>query len=409
MLKTKSVRVKLEEGNGLRKIAAPGFTLVELLVVIAIIGVLIALLLPAVQAAREAARRMQCANHFKQIALAVHNFHDTRGGITPLTVTQHAYSFHMLLFPYIEQGPAWDFIESRPKNTTGTGRRFWNPTQSESGTGNVSCWTGTGWTSLTAEQKKSLASVPIFYCPSRRAGPAYVDSHHPGPVSDYAVPILRSDDWGVPREFGVWAGYWTSHYSFSDWTHHGAHVGPIRLAEADNGSSWDDFVTQSQKWTPRDTFAWWTDGTSNQVIFGEKHLRPTEYRICEFSDYNDTNNKLYDCSYYYSADNGQEMGFGRSAMGFPRTFARGPSDLDQSNPGAHWDWANPDTVRMRAFGSAHPGIINFAFGDGSVRPLSVTMRDHRLGAWNDTGDIRTDQVGIFTLLVHVADGRSVTP
>ncbi|MES2793831.1 MAG: DUF1559 domain-containing protein [Planctomycetota bacterium] len=101
-----------------------GFTLIELLVVIAIIAVLISLLLPAVQQAREAARRSQCKNNLKQIGLALHNYNDPHGVMPPGSIVLinaagtgaggHGWTWHASILPFIDQGNLYNAIGGAP-------------------------------------------------------------------------------------------------------------------------------------------------------------------------------------------------------------------------------------------------------------------------------------------------------
>lgn len=120
--------------RGLRK--QSGFTLVELLVVIAIIGILVALLLPAIQAAREAARRTQCTNNLKQIGIAVHNYHDTRRELPPMRVWDGDRTWLALILPHLEEQ---------------TVASLWNP--------ELGCF-------YDQQLELRTAVIDAFYCPS---------------------------------------------------------------------------------------------------------------------------------------------------------------------------------------------------------------------------------------------------
>jgi prepilin-type N-terminal cleavage/methylation domain-containing protein len=113
------------------------FTLIELLVVIAIIGVLVGLLLPAVQKVRESANRIKCANNLKQIGLALHHYHDDHDGLPPSRMAAEGPTWAFLILPYIEQDNLY---------------RSWPA--------------GGGFTQTPDATR--LTPVPIYFCPSRR-------------------------------------------------------------------------------------------------------------------------------------------------------------------------------------------------------------------------------------------------
>ncbi|MCD0461482.1 DUF1559 family PulG-like putative transporter [Roseiconus lacunae] len=185
------------------------FTLVELLVVIAIIGILVGLLLPAVQAAREAARRMSCSNNFKQIGLAIHNYHSTykqlpihgAGTYAPPgrdiwdtnpgreTSANRRLSYLVGLLPFVEQQAIWDQI-SRPLAINSDGTEHLPP------------WPPMGPHPDRVQYPPYASEIPTFRCPSDpgRGLPALGRTNYACCVGDSAVhsrdPYLNIDEKG---------------------------------------------------------------------------------------------------------------------------------------------------------------------------------------------------------------------
>jgi prepilin-type N-terminal cleavage/methylation domain-containing protein len=175
-----------------------GFTLVELLVVIAIIGVLVALLLPAVQAAREAARRSQCSNHLKQLTLSMHNFESAwqkLPGVGLNDQSQWAFSVQSQLLPYCEQENLRNLIDFKQPLMNGSGgSQTLNPVQ----------------------QPAAAINVPFFTCPSDQTKKSYASNGGIFAPLNYMINCGTAqtvNDFRVPNDGLFW---YTSEATFGD-------------------------------------------------------------------------------------------------------------------------------------------------------------------------------------------------
>ncbi|MDR0338441.1 MAG: DUF1559 domain-containing protein, partial [Planctomycetaceae bacterium] len=256
-----------------------GFTLVELLVVIAIIGVLIALLLPAVQAAREAARRMQCSNHLKQLGIAVHNFHDSRSALPPLSIIgvnnsnseyRRSASVWVHLFPFVEQQALYDYCTTRNKMLVEEFNNTWWHNDSTSSTA-----------PMNESIRKGFGSVSVMICPSRHSGGTYVpqqssglnDAATGGPRGDYAIPFVHV----YPSGGGNWWKYFRNDNTDTAVIPHAlATNNRSPLVRADG-----QWVSGNYNWELTATMSRWEDGSSNQFLVGEKNIPFEQLNACE--------------------------------------------------------------------------------------------------------------------------------
>ncbi|MDO5553839.1 MAG: DUF1559 domain-containing protein [Planctomycetia bacterium] len=310
------------------------FTLVELLVVIAIIGVLIALLLPAVQAAREAANRMDCTNRMKQISLACHNYHDVQGAFPagamyPVnTDTNERICWGISLLPYMEQQALFE-----------------------------------QWTQANTDAKKQAVGATVvsaYICPS--------DDIPMKTVAERGTP------WAHGKKLAV-----ASYRGIAGKTNHPYHEG----TPADERGNWTQTLYAPKlkmSWKglfhyvapagttmtnirklDNETMAAVLDGTSNTFAFSESHypanaeasdlagFKPVTFWAFSYGHYN-LAQAMMDSSVVRHIESIQWKGY---CGGSPTTYKIGHC--------------------MYAFGSYHPSGGNFALADGSVRFVSDTF------------------------------------
>jgi len=311
----------------------PGFTLIELLVVIAIIAILIALLLPAVQQAREAARRATCKNKIKQVALALHNYHETHRVFPPVAINYgwcspnanqgadrltHNKNGLSLLLPFLDQAPLYNRINQATAN-------------SAQNSGYCCSYPGAGVPLAgnpddNADEMAVL--LDVFLCPSDPG------STHLGTSTAYgtsAAPGPAQTNYELSADQTIACNYWS------------------------------------------------TQGATTRKIFGEN----SKSKISDIKD--GSSNTIMVCETAREVANGEAPAWGM------RGWVTTGGDVD---PGINvWDIptgsTSPDVGNLNSWGqvgSLHTGGAHFGFGDGAVRFISentdLTLL-RRLGTMSD--------------------------
>jgi len=352
--------------------ASGAFTLVELLVVIAIIGVLVALLLPAVQAAREAARRSQCASNLKQLGLAclnfesTHKFYPSGGWAAPWTADPNAGygkdqpgSWCYNLLEYIEQPALRNLGKGADPNSTGF---------------------------EDAMIKLHQTPVSTFNCPSRRPAAIYPSAwgtiYRPSMSGGSMARLLQAvrDQGCVKSDYAASAGdayysaasdlvgqvlWWPTSYSEAQ---PGGRIPPQWADTNDPSGTWKlRFQTGPIFYRSEIGIKRIEDGTSNTYLIGEKYVAPGSYEGAATAT-----DAAFDYGENQSAYAGYEWDNQRVAATLPTPAVPSPLEpADNYQPLQDRVGYKPD--RAIRFGSAHSGGFNMVLCDGSVRNISYDI------------------------------------
>jgi prepilin-type N-terminal cleavage/methylation domain-containing protein len=288
-----------------------GFTLVELLVVIAIIGLLMAMLLPAVQMAREAARRTSCVNNLRQIGAAIHLYHDSNnafppGGVSPgpCCSTESYTCWTIQLLPFLEQRSVYDLYEQPETNES------------------------------PANKKVRTWYMPVYSCPSDISRKT-VARPGSGPGYDLNLTYMPGSYRGVGGKSDGTSGWWDNNPRY------------LKLPKRWRGV----FHVVDAHLRP-ENFAAVSDGLSNTLMVGESCMRPS--RAFGLS------RRTFWAYTYGSYNRSDAVPESRTLLGdYDRcTSLGGQGNIEPCS---------------RAWGSFHNDTLNFLLCDGSIQTFSVTI------------------------------------